>query len=70
MLFGFLDDWLNNPTTTAKDKSRLHERLLSELSDLAAINEILSAKPERDTSIDTHGDELEQKIMSIRSLIT
>ena len=42
MLFGFLDDWLGKDTTSVKDKCRLDQRLLSDLSDLAANHELLA----------------------------
>jgi hypothetical protein len=47
MLFGFLDDLLGKDTTSVKDRCRLNQRLLSDLSDLAANRELLAVARQR-----------------------
>jgi hypothetical protein len=43
MLFGFLENWMEQETTSSKDKLRLEQRLFDDLSSLAANHEILAA---------------------------
>jgi len=43
ILFGFLDVWLNNNATTAKDKDRINQSLLDQLAFYASNAEILTA---------------------------